>query len=101
MDIKVTIDSDDLLNLFMERMSHWTSDDDELDLWERYYKSAIENDLFEGWYFDVMGLIDNDYVNNYKIITKDEFDEWNMEDENDERIMMTSNDGKLFLISRR
>ena len=40
--INVQIDETTLLNLFMDRLEYWTSDDDVLELYEDYLKELID-----------------------------------------------------------
>ena len=75
MAVTVTIDEDDLLGMLMDRVNDWTTDD--ADLFEKMYENRIWGGCFEGMEFDVNSIVDNDYVNNTTIITReDEPEEW-------------------------
>ena len=75
MAVTVTIDEDDLLDMLMDRVNDWTTDD--ADLFEKMYENRIWGGCFEGMEFDVNSIVDNDYVNNTSIITReDEPEEW-------------------------
>ena len=75
MAVTVTIDEHDLLDMLMDRVNDWTTDD--ADLFEKMYENRIWGGCFEGAEFDIMSIVDNDYVNNTSIITReDEPEEW-------------------------
>ena len=75
MAVTVTIDEQDLLDMLMDRVNDWTTDD--ADLFEKMYENRIWGGCFEGTEFDIMSIVDNDYVNNTSIITReDEPEEW-------------------------
>ena len=61
--VNVKIDSEDLLEMFMDRVKVWTSNDEVLDLFEKYYDHAIDNGYFEDAELNIMSIVDNDYVN--------------------------------------
>ena len=75
MAVTVTIDEDVLLGMLMDRVNDWTTED--ADLFEKMYENRIWGGCFEGMEFDVNSIVDNDYVNNTTIITReDEPEEW-------------------------
>jgi hypothetical protein len=75
MAVTVTIDEQDLLDMLMDRVSVWTTDD--ADLFEKMYENRIWGGCFDGAELDIMSIVDNDYVNNTSIITReDEPEEW-------------------------
>ena len=59
----VNIDDDTALDMLVDRVRFWTDDDDVVELFAKYYESCIFNGLFEGSDFNVMSIVDNDYVN--------------------------------------
>jgi len=65
--INVKIDSNDLLNLLMDRLlSWWLKNDDECveaKLFEKMYENYCENGYFDGAELNIMYIVDNDYVN--------------------------------------
>ncbi len=89
--ISVRIDEDTLIEMLMDRVRFWTDNPDTLDLYEQYYSNAVWGGVFDGADLDVMGVVDNDYVNWLDVITEDDFENYHIEDENDERIMAHSN----------
>ena len=75
MAVTVTIDEDDLLDMLMDRVNDWTTDD--ADLFEKMYENKIHGGCFEGMEFNIHSIVDNDYVNYTSIITReDEPEEW-------------------------
>lgn len=71
--ITVRIDEDELLNMLMNRVEHWTDDNDTLELFEKFYENRINGGCFDGAELDIMMIVDNDYVNNTSITTIDEY----------------------------
>ena len=59
----VEIDNDTALDMLMDRLNHWTDDPDVHRLYESMYENYIDGGCFEGGEFDVMAIVDNDYVN--------------------------------------
>lgn len=66
--IKVLIDENDALDLLMNRLSHWTDDDTTHALYEAMYESYLDSGVFDCCEFDVMQIVDNDYVNYCDVI---------------------------------
>lgn len=73
--ISIQMDSDDMVQALVDRVGYWTDDSDVIDLFEQYYENAVYGGCFDGSEFDVMSIVDNDYVNNTSIMTRAEFDE--------------------------
>ena len=61
--ITVQIDEDDLLDMLMDRVADWTNDTEVRDLYEEMYRSYVDGGVFDGAELDIMGIVDNDYVN--------------------------------------
>ena len=70
----VRIDRYDAIDMLVDRVKHWTDDREVIDLFEEYYSSAVASGCFDGCEFDVMCIVDNDYVNNMTITTREEFE---------------------------
>ena len=68
------MDEYDAIDLLVNRVKYWTDDQDTIDLFEQYYTSMVEGGCFDGADFDVMSIVDNDYVNNTSIVTRKEFE---------------------------
>lgn len=61
--VTVKIDDELLLNILTDRVRFWTDDPEILELYEKMYSNYIDSGVFEGCTFDVMDIVDNDYVN--------------------------------------
>lgn len=61
--MKVEIDNDTALEMLMDRVRFWTDDPDVIELYEKMYSDYVDEGVFEGGEFDVMQIVDNDYVN--------------------------------------
>lgn len=100
--VYVGIDENDMLNMLMGRLAFWTDDDVTTKLYEQYYERMIDEGCFDGAEFNVMSIVDNDYVNWLDVVTKDDFDNYYIENENDERVMESyyddDNNEKYYLI---
>lgn len=72
--ITVKIDKNDALNMLVERVRYWTQDEKEIELFEKMYDDYIWNGCFDGGDFDIMSIVDNDWVNYTSIIRPDEKD---------------------------
>ena len=59
----VRIDNDTALEMLMDRVRHWTDDEDILKLYELMYADYIEGGVYDNGEFDVMQIVDNDYIN--------------------------------------
>ena len=94
--VTVRIEEENLLEMLMNRVRFWTEDPDYLALFEMYYDNMIQGGAFDYCDFDVMVIVDNDYVNWLNVISKEDFENYNIEDENDERIVAHNNG--LFLV---
>lgn len=66
----VRIDNDTALNMLMDRVEHWTDDDTVCRLYEMMYESYIEGGVFDGGEFDVMVIVDNDYINYCDVVSE-------------------------------
>lgn len=66
--VSVQIDEDTLVDMLMERVEVWTEDEDVRDLFKQMYEHYAESGCFEGAELDVMGIVDNDYVNWCRVI---------------------------------
>lgn len=68
--INVKIHETTLLNLFMERLEYWTTNEKVLELYKRYLKELIDCGCFEGTELYVDLIIDNIYVNDTAVTDK-------------------------------
>lgn len=66
----VRIDEETAIEMLVERVKFWTDDSDVIDLYEKMYNNYIYSGVFEGAEFDVKVIVDNDYINYTRIITR-------------------------------
>ena len=96
--ITVTIDEDTLLEMLLDRLRFWTSYEDVINLYRDYYEGLVYSGYFEGCELDIMSIVDNDYLNNLAHISKEDFNQWNIEDKTDDKIVASNEDEELYLI---
>lgn len=96
--ITVTIDEDTLLEMLLDRVEFWTSDESVINLYRDYYEELINSGCFEDCRLDIMSVVDNDYINNLATISKEDFEQWNIEDEMDDKIVAFNKEKDLYLI---
>lgn len=68
----VEIDNDMALEMLLDRLEHWTDDHITYRLYESMYENYIDCGCFEGGEFDVMAIVDNDYINYCTVISEDD-----------------------------
>ena len=66
----VNIDNERAIEMLLERLGHWTDDDITYHLYEAMYENYVYNGCFDGGDFDVMAIVDNDYVNWCTVISE-------------------------------
>ena len=66
----VNIDNDMALEMLIERVKYWTDDDDVIELYSKMYENYIDSGCFDGGEFDVMVIVDNDYINYCSVISE-------------------------------
>jgi hypothetical protein len=59
----VKIDNDTALEMLLDRLEFWTGDHTTYRLYEQMYESYIDYGCFDGGEFNIMQIVDNDYVN--------------------------------------
>lgn len=96
--ITVKIDEDKLLEMLVDRLEFWTSDEDIINLYKDYYKGLVYSGCFEGCTLDIMSIVDNDYINNLATISKEDFEQWGIESEMDDKIVAFNEEKDLYLI---
>ena len=72
--ITIQIDSEDMKEMLYNRVKHWTDDSETLELFKQYYDNMVDCRCYDGGTFNVMSIVDNDYVNWTSIIDKEEFE---------------------------
>lgn len=96
--ITVRIDEDTLLEMLLDRVEFWTSDETTIDLYRDYYEGLVNSGCFEGCELNIMVIVDNDYVNNLTTISKEDFEQWDIESEVDDSIVAFNEEEDLYLI---
>lgn len=96
--VTVKVDEDTLLEMLLDRLEFWTSDEDEINLYRDYYEGLVYSGYFEGWNVDIMMVVDNDYINNLAAIRKEDFEQWDIESEVGYRIVAFNEEKDLYLI---
>lgn len=66
----VNIDNDRAVDMLLERLEHWTDDITTHRLYEAMYENYAYGGCFDGGEFDVMAIVDNDYVNWCTVISE-------------------------------
>ena len=97
--INVQINETTLLNLFMNRLEYWTTDDDVLALYEYYIKELIDCGCFDGTELDVDMFVDNLYINDTTIMDKKMLDNNDIEVNDSEKVLGKNEDKDLYLVS--
>ena len=97
--INVKIDETTLLNLFMDRVEYWTSDDDVLELYQNYIEELINCGCFENSELDINLIIDNLYVNDTTIMDRGMLDDNGIEVGDNEKVLAKNEDKDLYLVS--
>ena len=97
--INVQINETTLLNLFMNRLEYWTTDDDVLALYEDYIKELIDCGCFDGTELDVDMFVDNLYINDTTIMDKKMLDNNDIEVNDSEKVLGKNEDKDLYLVS--
>ena len=72
--IDIQMNSDDMIEALVNRVGYWTNDSDVIELFAEYYEHAVENGYFDGSEFNVMSIVDNDYVSNTSVIYREEYE---------------------------
>ena len=65
----VRIDEDTAIEMLMDRVKHWTNDYIVCELYHQMYKSYVYGGVFDRGEFDIMVIVDNDYINYCDVIS--------------------------------
>ena len=96
--ITITIDEDTLLEMLLDRLEYWTSDEDVIALYRNYYEKLIDCGCFEGCELDIMKVVDNDYFNNLIVLNKEDFEDYGVEGFKDDKIEAFNEKQNLYLV---
>ena len=66
----VKVDENQAIEMLLERLEHWTDDHTTYRLYEQMYESYIWSGCFDGCEFDIMQIVDNDYINYCDVISE-------------------------------
>ena len=97
--INVQIDETTLLNLFMNRLKYWITNDDVLALYEDYLEELIDSGCFDGAELNVSGFVDSLYINDTIIMDKKELLENYIDIYDSEKVLAKNEDKDLYLVS--
>ena len=96
--VTVTVDEDALLEMLLDRLDFWTNDKSVKNLYRDYYEGLAYSGCFEGCKLDIMSIVDNDYINYLATISKEDFEQWGIESEVDDKIVAFNEEKDLYLI---
>lgn len=66
----VKVDEGLALDMLMDRVKYWTDDEEVYHLYETMYENYVYEGVFDGREFDVMSIVDNDYINYCEVISE-------------------------------
>lgn len=96
--INVKVDEKTLLNLFMNRLEYWTSDDDVLLLYKDYLKELVDCGSFEDAELYVDLFIDNFYINDTTTMDRKMLDDNDIDIDDSEKLLAKNEDKDLYLV---
>lgn len=74
--ITIKIDEREAVERLLERLTQWTEDETTTELYRKMYENYIFGGCFDGAEFDVMAIVDNDYVNYCRVIDESDGEEY-------------------------
>ena len=99
--INVKINEATLLNLFMNRLEYWITNDDVLALYEDYLEELIDSGYFDGAELNVSRFVDSLYINDTTIMDKKELLENYIDVYDCDKVLAKDEDKDLYLVSNR
>ena len=96
--VTVTVNENTLLEMLLDRLEYWTSDEDVIALYRNYYEKLIDYGCFEGCELDIMSIVDNDYTNNLIVLSKEDFEDYGVEGLEDDKIEAFNKEQNLYLV---
>ena len=94
--ITVKIDEDKLIDMLIDRLKEWTTDPDTLELFENYYTDLVNGGCFEDSELDIDVIVDNDYINYFRVMETDD-PEYAWAQENNDRIYGQLENGTILV----
>lgn len=61
--MRVEINDATAVEMLLNRLSYWTDDETAHRLYEQMYENYVESGCFDGGEFNVMHIVDNDFIN--------------------------------------
>ena len=96
--ITIKIDEDKLLEMLLDRVEYWTSDENVIALYRNYYENLIDCGYFEDCELDIMSVVDNDYTDNLIVLNKEDFEDYGVESFEDDKIEAFNEEQNLYLV---
>ena len=96
--ITIKIDEDKLLEMLVDRVEYWTSDENVIDLYRKYYEMLIDYGCFEDCELEIAAIVDNDYTNNLIVLNKEDFEDYGVESFEDDKIVAFNEEQNLYLV---
>lgn len=94
--VNVRIEEEVLIDLLVDRLKEWTTDPDTIELFENYYTDMVHGGCFEDAELDISVIVDNDYVNYFRVMEKDD-PEYTWAKENNDRIYGELENGTILV----
>lgn len=94
--VNVRIDEETLIEMLIDRLKEWTIDPDTIELFENYYTDIVHGGCFEGAELDISVRVDNDYINYFRVMEKDD-PEYTWAIENNDRIYGELENGTILV----
>lgn len=63
MSVTVSIDENDLLEMFEDRVKIWNTDSEDIELFSKMYERQINGGYYNDGVLDIKAIVDNDYIN--------------------------------------
>ena len=90
--IRMNIDEDFFIELCIDRLKeYWTQDDDVAELYRIYIHVLAYDGCLDGIYADIMTFVDNLYINDTKVMDKEELEYSNINEYDTDRILAKYN----------
>lgn len=70
----IRMDEEKAVEMLVDRVRFWTDDEEVIALFEQMYENQVDCGCFDGSDFDVMAIVDNDYINWTRIVCEGEDD---------------------------
>lgn len=74
--ITIKIDEQEAVEMLLERLHAWTEDETTTELYRKMYENYADSGVFESIEFDVMSIVDNDYINYCRTIDESDGEEY-------------------------